>query len=267
MPDPRDAAVTKFKHAAGCAKDLDVVLRYATDPPLVVDGLIGAIAEGLPPGGRVCELGFGSGWLLEAAAARLPAARLVGLDMAAPAAHRVHTMLGERVAIVRGDMDRLPFHAGAVDVAVTCWTLYFMRDIASTLHEIARCVRPGGRVIAATVAPDHMQEYQRLLDGAVRRALAREPEPEIGARFDLASGLPHMRRAFGEVDIREWRGTMPLPDVESALALWRGYGPQLADPAEDAAARAAFARLVQHHIEAEGVLTVTRHSGMFIASP
>ena len=39
--------------------------------------------------------------------------------------------------------------------------------------------------------------------------------------------MPSMRRAFGEVELREYSGEMVLPDVETAMVLWPGYGPQL----------------------------------------
>jgi SAM-dependent methyltransferase len=184
----------------------------------------------------------------------------------APAARHARELLGGDATIVRGDIERLPFADAVFDVIATCWTLYFMPDIDETLGEIKRCVRPGGRLIAATVAADNMHEYQSLIEDAVRDALHREPEPDMGGRFDLLTGCAYMQRHFADVALREWRGTMSLPDADAALTLWRGYGPQLADPREDLAARAAFERLVRARIAREGVFTMTRHSGMFIAS-
>ena len=265
MTDPKQAAMRKFgtRHIDSA---LDVIERYATDVEEGIEMLLSAVGEALPDGGRVCELGFGSGWLLREMIARFPSAPILGLDLSAPFAERTQRELGARVAIVRGDMDALPFADGVLDVAITSWTLYFMRDIDATLREIRRCVRPGGRVIAATVAPDHMHELQALVDDAVREALGCEPQADIGARFDLASGEPYMRRNFARVELREWRGEMVLPDAETALLLWPNYGPQLENPGEDAAARAAFERAVRATVPREGALRITRHDGAFVAT-
>ncbi len=175
------------------------------------------------------------------------------------------TKFAGRVALLRGDMERLPFRDFAFDVVVTCWTLYFMNDIDLALSEIRRCVAPGGRVVAATVAPDHMRQYDELVAESMRAVLGRGPEPDIGLRFDLETGAPYMHRAFGHVESREWRGSMDLPDVDTALALWHTYGPQLADPAEDAAVRTEFASRAAARIARDGALRITRHDGAFIA--
>ncbi len=59
---PKEAAQRIFAKRELSASD--VIERCATDPPLVVRSLLQLVAE-TPTGGRVCELGFGSGWLLE----------------------------------------------------------------------------------------------------------------------------------------------------------------------------------------------------------
>ena len=75
-----------------------------------------------------------------------------------------------------------------------------------------------------------------------------------------------MSRNFARVELREWRGEMVLPDAETALLLWPNYGPQLENPGEDAAARAAFERAVRATVPREGALRITRHDGAFVAS-
>ena len=65
-----------------------------------------------------------------------------------------------------------------------------MRDIGGALEEIKRCLQPGGRLVAATDAPGHMAEYDRLAAKALRSALGREPEADVTGRFDLDSGKP-----------------------------------------------------------------------------
>jgi SAM-dependent methyltransferase len=263
--DPRSQALTKFASSAHWAPQLDVITRYATDPPLAIETLVRAVEERWAPGARVCELGFGSGWLLEELARRLPHVALYGLEISEAALADAAAKFASRVELIRGDMERLPFADRAFDVIVTCWTLYFMNDIDTALAEIRRCIAPGGRLVAATVAPDHMREYDDLVAESMRALRGHSPEPDIGIRFDLETGATYMRRAFERVELREWRGSMDLPDVETALAIWHNYGPQLSDREEDGAVRAEFAARAAARIARDGALRITRHDGAFVA--
>jgi SAM-dependent methyltransferase len=232
---------------------------------MAIATLVGAVEERAARGARVCELGFGSGWLLDELARQVPGAALYGVEMSAVALSDAHARFAGRAALLRGDMERLPLRDGAFGVVVTCWTLYFMNHIERALSEIRRCTAPGGRVVVATVAPDHMREYDELVAESMHAALGRPPEPDIGLRFDLETGAPYMHRAFAHVTLREWRGSMVAPDVETALALWHMYGPQLTDAGEDAAVRAEFAARASARIARDGALRITRHDGAFVA--
>jgi SAM-dependent methyltransferase len=264
MPDPRTDAVKKFVEQEPPG-GLDVIVRYATDPPLAVQTLITAIREGLPDGGRVVELGFGSGWLLEELLDRLPRARLHALDMAPAFIADAASRFGTRVRLVRGDIERLPFAPASFDVITTNWTLYFMRDLAQALAGMRRCLRPGGRLVAATVAPDHMHEFETLVADCVRAVTGHEPEPDVGVRFNTERGVAPMRNAFDRVELREWGGELRLPDVPSAQALLSGWGPQQLAADERAALRDAFAERVATIIARDGEWRITRHDGAFVA--
>lgn len=267
MEDPRHHALRKFD--AGVEPPLwttlDVIVRYATDPPIAVATLVDAVRPAVSPGARVCELGFGPGWLLKEMLAEFPEVRLFGLDMSRPAVTGARRQFGGQVEVMLGDMERLPLADGALDAITTNWTLYFMRDIDASLSAMRRCIRQGGRFVAATVAPDHMLEFDKLAGEAVRRALGREREPDIAYRFDTETGMAPMRRAFGELELREYSGEMVLPDVETAMVLWPGYGPQLTKPEEDAAARTEFERLIAAEIARDDSWRIRRHDGVFVA--
>jgi hypothetical protein len=119
--------------------------------------------------------------------------------------------------------------------------------------------------VAATVAPDHMLEFDQLAAEAVRRPLEREREPDIAYRFDTETGVSFMRQTFGDVELREYGGELVLPDVATAMVLWPGYGPQLVDGGEDQRARAVFEQLVADEIGREGAWRIRRHDGVFVA--
>jgi SAM-dependent methyltransferase len=263
MGDPREAARRKFAGPRQWS-GFDLLARCATDPPLAIATLLDAVR---PPraGAKLCELGFGEGWLLHEIAGVYPEARLYGLDQSASRVAIARASLGDRAQIVRGDMEALPFADGAFDVIVTCWTLYFMADIDAALAGMKRCIRRGGRFVAATVAPDHMIEHEEMLRGAMGAALGREPEPDIGWRFDLDTGAKHVAQVFDNVDLPvEWSGELLVPDVETALQLFAAYPPDGLTQAELPRVRDAYRGIAEARLR-EGPIRVRRHDGAFIA--
>jgi SAM-dependent methyltransferase len=263
--DPKAVAQERFASPNWNERGMDLLERCATDVPLVVRGLVDAVRERVGEKGQVIELGFGSGWLLEALRAELPHARLYGLELSPGFARHAHELYGDRVRVLLGDMERLPFRGGLFDVIVTCWTLYFMRDIDVTLAEIKRCLRPGGRLIAAMNAPDHEAECGELVWEAIRLALGRdEPEHDVARRFDLETGPAYVRRHFPKVELREWHGEMVLSDAEDIEALWPKWEPALLPKHEQQAVRAEFLRLAHERLRREGPLRIRRRNGAFV---
>ena len=51
---------------------------------------------------------------------------------------------------VVGDVQELPFADGIFDCAVAAWMLYHVPDLDRALRELARVLRPGGRLVAVT---------------------------------------------------------------------------------------------------------------------
>ncbi len=263
--DPRHVAEERFTASQQAADLIDLNCRYATDPPLIGSGLLEAVC---PPrlDGRICELGFGTGWLLEEITGRYPEALVFGLDMSRGMTRRAQEMYGRRIDVIRGDMEWLPFQGQSFDIIVTCWTLYFMRDIDAAIAGIKRCLQPGGRLVAATNAPEHLVEYEELRAEAFRAALGREPDVDNSVRFDLESGEPYMRRHFGHVERRDWRGEMALPAAEHVVQMWDAWRPRALPAREVELVRAEMLRLASGRLARDGAIMIRRHSGAFIAS-
>lgn len=261
--DPKKLAQERF--AEPDPDGIALIGRLATDPPLIVRGLLEAISERAGAGGRVAEFGFGSGWLLEELRAQMVDASLFALDLSPGNVRRAHGLYGDRVGFAVGDMERLPFRDGSFDVIVTCWTLYFMRDIDATLNEIKRCLTRRGRLVVGASAPDHEVEFAQLVEEAVRTTLGRELEgPDIGRRFDLETGLPQLARHFREVEVRRWPGEMVVSSVSDMLGLWPKWQPASFDTRERDLVRAAFEQLVSDRLEREGSLRTRRRDGAFV---
>ena len=123
------------------------------------------------PGGRdalVADVGCGRGTTTRMLARRLPAARVVAVDLSAAllAAARNRLPAATRARLVRADFCHLPLAPGSCDVVVAAFCLYHSVSPECVIAEIARCLRTGGTAILATKSADSYRELDHLVAAA-----------------------------------------------------------------------------------------------------
>ena len=143
----------------------------------------------LPPG-PLLDLGVGTGDLALAMRARFPRRAVVGIDlslrMMAVARAKYGTRGGRQLALVRGDVLRLPFPDRSFAGAATAFTLRNVADVPAALREVRRVLVPG--------APLTCLEITRPAGGMTARVFSlyfHHLIPRIGA---LVSGRPSAYR-------------------------------------------------------------------------
>ncbi len=103
------------------------------------------------PGQRVLDVATGTG-LVAFELVRRGGCEVVGLDqseeMLAGAKSRLAGVpaLADRVKFVRGEAERLPFGDRDFDALTFTYLLRYVDDRRATMRELARVVRPGGRI-------------------------------------------------------------------------------------------------------------------------
>ena len=126
----------------------------------------------------VLDIGCGHGLLLLGAAQRLPRGHAIGIDLWSQADQYANTAaatlanadaegVSDRVTVRDGDMRELPLEDESVDVVVSSLAIHNVPtavDRARAMREIARVVRPGGRVAILDIA--HVGDYARALRDA-----------------------------------------------------------------------------------------------------
>jgi ubiquinone/menaquinone biosynthesis C-methylase UbiE len=136
----------------------------------------------LDPGVTVGDLGCGSGRL---AATIAPYARSVVAVDASPEMLEVarQRLSGfGNVEVVEGRIEELPLEAESLDLALVVHLLHHVADPSAALAEVARVLRPGGRLVIADVLPHPYEEYRRTM-GHVWLGFGR---PAIEAEFTQA---------------------------------------------------------------------------------
>jgi demethylmenaquinone methyltransferase / 2-methoxy-6-polyprenyl-1,4-benzoquinol methylase len=223
MAEPGPAAVGVRKQQAlrlfaGLPRRYDVagaVLSFGQDPRWR-RMMVARVGAG--PQERVLDVATGTG-MVAAALVRRYGCQVVGLDQSpemlahAAAKLRASPDLAACIELVRGEAESLPFADRDFDHLTFTYLLRYLDDPATTLRELARVVKPGGRVVSLEfmlppnpVARSLWRVYTRLGLPALGRLISRDWY-EVG-QFLGPSVTDLYRR-------------LPLP---RQLELWRAAG-------------------------------------------
>jgi arsenite methyltransferase len=130
-----------------------------------------AVAD-LNPGETVLDLGSGGGIDVLLSARRVgPTGTVYGLDMTdemlALAQRNAEKARATNVHFLKGLIEDIPLPAGSVDVVISNCVVNLSTDKPAVLDEVARVLRPGGRVgISDVVAEDRLSVDERAERGS-----------------------------------------------------------------------------------------------------
>jgi SAM-dependent methyltransferase len=148
-------------------------------------------AVDLEAGSRVLDVACGNGNAALAAARRW--CKVTGLDyvpaLLQGAAERAR---GERLPleVIEGDAEKLPFEDGQFDVALSTYGIMFAPDHPRAAREIARVVKPGGRIGLANWTPEGFI-------GQLLKAVAKHVPPPAGVSSPILWGTEaHLQQLF-----------------------------------------------------------------------
>jgi 2-polyprenyl-3-methyl-5-hydroxy-6-metoxy-1,4-benzoquinol methylase len=156
---------------------------------------VAAVVETRPE--RVLEVGCGWGELAEWLT-RETGAAVVAID----SSQRMVELARERGVDARlADVQHLPFGDGGFDVVVAAWMLYHVPDLERGIGELARVLRPGGRLVAATNSLFHLHELRELV-GSGRSSIT----------FSRETGEALLARHFANVRREDIDGSLEFAD-------------------------------------------------------
>jgi ubiquinone/menaquinone biosynthesis C-methylase UbiE len=196
-----------------------------------------ARAAHLTPSSRVLEVGVGTGRIALPLAGHVGA--IVGIDLARPMLERLLAKRdGEPVRVVEGDVTRLPLASGVFDAAVAVHVFHLVPAWPDALREVARALRPGGRLVSGWNEGDRGMGESALWNawdaavGAITRRNVGVPRERYRSFLEDEGWRPagdllvhryatqHTPRGFfDQIERRVWSSFWRLSDADLARGL------------------------------------------------
>jgi len=217
QPSPsKRQALDLFRGLPRRYDQLSAALSFWQDPRwrrALVDAVAPAAGE------RILDVATGTGMVAAELLSRADCT-VVGLDqsteMLAGARARFAGSPDEaRMQLIEGQAEQLPFADGTFDAVTFTYLLRYVDDPPATMRELARVIRPGGRIAS-------------LEFGVPARAV-----PRLAWRFYTTVGLPVLGRVFSRdwaavgrflgPSIARYYARHPLPAI---VGYWRDAGLQ-----------------------------------------
>lgn len=164
----------------------------------------------LQPGETVLDLGCGAGIDVFLAAPRVGATgRVLGVDMTPEMLARARenaTKMGvTNVEFREGRLESLPVEDGTVDAVTSNCVINLVPDKAAVFRELARVLKPGGRLVISDI----------ILDGQLPEAI----EQDIYAYVGCVSGAMQRQDYFDAVEAAGLGSIELLKDVDYGAAV------------------------------------------------
>ena len=197
-----DPAVVRAEYADETRLAARQAVHRSGDGPDAPEVVFAAVAEAEPD--SVLEVGCGQGELAQRMV-KEPGIRVVAVDQST---RMIQLARGRGVDAQVGDVQALDSLDESFDCVVAAWMLFHVPDLNRGLGEIARVLRPGGRLVAATNGPDHLQELHDLLGTS----------SPLRSAFNGENGTQSLLRHFVRVERRDAAGHLLFPSRDAAQA-------------------------------------------------
>jgi ubiquinone/menaquinone biosynthesis C-methylase UbiE len=210
---------------------------------------------------QILELGCGNAALWRENLDRIPGRWNVTLsDLSAGMLADARASLGDGSCdfrFARVDAQAIPFADQAFDAVVANHMLYHVPDRARAMDEIARVLKSGAPLVAATNGDRHMREVMGLID---RFAAHNSGITRPSILFTLEAGRDELLKHFHDVTVERRAGELAVTDPQAVVDYVLSI-----DRAGDSIDIAALRAAVDREIHRAGAFRVTTCTGLFIA--
>ncbi|RPI84113.1 MAG: class I SAM-dependent methyltransferase [Chloroflexi bacterium] len=219
----------------------------------------------IQPTARILEVGCGTGRLWVENRDRIPTEWEISLMDFSPGmtgqARQNTAPLIPDITFSVGNAMTLPFQAETFDAIIANHMLYHVPDREKALQEFYRCLKPKGRLYAATNGKDHMGELWELLCYFYPDTVWNS----ASAPFELENGKEQIKKVFRDVRILHYEDGLEITDADPLVNYIRSlstmYGKEIYKES-----LSKMREEISEVINDKGAFFIRKSVGMFTAS-
>jgi len=126
--------------------------------------------------------------------------------------------IGNPVKFLELDFNkRFPFQDNQFDLESCCFAIYYASDIPSTIREMHRVLKPGGRLFTSGPMPENKQLFYDVITEATGKAIP----PMPGSSRYSTRILAAMKNTFSTLETHIFENPLTFPEVEPFMEYTR----------------------------------------------
>jgi ubiquinone/menaquinone biosynthesis C-methylase UbiE len=110
----------------------------------------------IQPSDRVLDIGCGTASLFQFILGEFPNLQLIGVDISTRMLKVANDKLGQHAIFLAAQAQGLPFRPDSFDIVVSCNMFHYLRRPEQCLSEIARILKPRGKVVITDWCDDYI---------------------------------------------------------------------------------------------------------------
>ena len=233
--------------------------KYSTNPMGLTNWLFNQYR--FEPGGRILELGCGTGSQWEGWLEELPeGCSLILSDFSPGMVETVRAVYGGMPGVKAEliDIQQIPYPDGSFDTAIANFMLYHVPDLPRAIGEVRRVLKPGGRFYAATNGNGGLMGFMR--EAMERCGL----DPSVFARgfsFSLQNGGGLLEPYFAAVERRDYPDALAVTGTADLVDWVRSTGGMTGYTEGELDKLSAYFEGLRRR---DGVIYIPKECGMFV---
>lgn len=223
---------------------------------------------------EVLECGCGTGLLWQSNHASLPQGCHITLTDVSPG---MVLQAKENLVVAGAPLSLFDFYQADIqelhacaknnfDRVVANKMLYHVADIPKALVEVVRVLKPGGVFYCATNGGKNMVELTELIGQALPHFKQKLPfvHDKVSSNFSLDQGSLVLQKFFKKVVVKRYADSLAVKAVEPLMAYYLSSSE--ARSVLNKKDRNTLRDFLQSKLESEGSISISKDTGMFIAS-
>lgn len=218
----------------------------------------------LPATARILEIGCGTGMLWRENRARIPATWQITLSDFSFGMIETTRAANVVADYLQSDAQAIPFRDHYFDAVIANHMLYHVPNVARTLTEIRRVLKPTGKFYAATNGETHLLELKNIISEILDADSNLLNNPQLAKQFSLENGTQQLASFFACVERFDHLDALVVTQVEPLVAFsMSGF---MGKPSLDAERERALHDYFDKRIACDGAFRITKSTGLFIAT-